>query len=80
MNPWFAPPNHPNNGKAAVAGDLAKEGVAKPWGTLNHLWRTQQGMATDAKELRPAPGLGDDGYSLLDDLEILSNQRQSIPT
>ena len=40
-----------------------------------NVWDAGKKLHTDAKELRPAPGLGDDAYFLLDDLVILSKER-----
>jgi hypothetical protein len=40
-----------------------------------NVWDAGKKLHTDAKELRPAPGLGDDAYFLLDDLQILSKER-----
>jgi hypothetical protein len=39
------------------------------------VWDAGKKLHTDAKELRPASGLGDDAYFLLDDLQILSKER-----
>jgi hypothetical protein len=40
-----------------------------------NVWDAGKKLHTDAKELRPAPGFGDDAYFLLDDLLILSKER-----
>ena len=40
-----------------------------------NVWDAGKKLHSDAKELRPAPGLGDDAYFLLDDLQILSRER-----
>jgi hypothetical protein len=40
-----------------------------------NVWDAGKKLHTDAKELRPAPGIGDDAYFLLDDLQILSKER-----
>ncbi len=43
-----------------------------------NVWDAGKKLHADAKELRPAPGFGDDAYFLLDDLQILSKQRSII--
>jgi Protein of unknown function (DUF3558) len=40
-----------------------------------NVWDAGKKLHADAKELRPAPGFGDDAYFLLDDLQILSKER-----
>ena len=38
-------------------------------------WDAGKKLHLDAKEARPVPGIGDDAYFLLDDLDVLSKQR-----
>jgi hypothetical protein len=40
-----------------------------------NVWDAGKKLHADARELRPAPGFGDDAYFLLDDLQILSKER-----